>query len=75
MQLLALVADQISSAVPPLLTLLGLAVRKMFGALDPPPPGGGGCPALVLPKGPWLVSVTLPSHPVNSTLSAQHSAT
>jgi hypothetical protein len=75
MQLLALVADQISRAVPPLLTLPGLAVRKMFGAPDPPPPGGGRCPAMVLPKGPELVSVTLPSHPVSSTLSAQASAT
>jgi hypothetical protein len=74
MQLLALVADQISSAVPPLLTLLGLALRKMFGALDPPP-AGGRCPAMVLPKGPWLVSVTLPSHPASTTLSARHSAT
>jgi hypothetical protein len=75
MQLLALVADQISNAAPPLLTLLGLAVRKMFGALDPPPPGGGRWPAIVLPKGPWLVSVTLPSHPLSSELNAQHSAT
>jgi hypothetical protein len=38
-QLLALVADQISSAVPPLLTLVGLALRKMLGAPDPPPFG------------------------------------
>jgi hypothetical protein len=75
MQLLALVADQISRAVPPLLTLPGLAVRKMFGAPAPAPPGGGRCPAMVPPKGPELVSVTLPSHPVSTTLSAQHSAT
>jgi hypothetical protein len=75
MQLLALVADQMSRAVPPLLTLPGLAVRKMLGAPEPPPAGGGRCPAMLLAKGPELVSVTLPSQPYSSTLSAQHSAT
>jgi hypothetical protein len=73
-QPLALVADHTSSADPPLLTLVGLALTKMLGPRDPPP--GDPCPPLVvLAVGGGLLPVMLSSQPLSSAFSAQQSAT
>jgi hypothetical protein len=76
-QLLALVADQVSSTVPPLPRLVGLALRKILGVFDPAP--GDPCPVTppvtAVTEGPWLFSVMLPSHTVSVAINPQHSAT
>ncbi len=74
-QLLVFVADQISIAVPPLLKLAGLALRKRFGAVLAPAPGEPLPPVTTFPEAVWLFSVMLPSQAVSTAISAQHSVT
>jgi len=76
-QLLAFVVDHMSCAVPPLLTLVGLALRKTLGVIVAGPFGAVGddpCPVTLVPGPPSLFSDT-PSHPLSNAISAQHSAT
>ena len=73
-QLLAFVEDQVSCAVPPLLTLLGLALRKRLGGVEVAP-WDAGIVVAALPEGPELFSVMPPSQAASAAVSAQYSAT